>query len=396
VRILFLSPWFPYPPVNGSKIRIYNLVRALAREHEVSLLSFVREGEVVDEQGLRELCCSVQTLPWREFVPRRVRALLGFLSPLPRSVVDTHSPEMESLVRARVQHERPDVIVASQMGTAWYASVVDGIPRILDEVEIGAIHDAWANAPTRFSRWRRALTWAKVRRYAGMVARAFDVCTVVSDKERALLRQAAPDYEAVHVVPNGVDLENLRPGMAEPQPGTLVYNGALTYSANYDAMRYFLEAILPQIRAQSPEVTMRITGSTQGVDIPALRLPESVALTGYLPDVRPAVAGAWACVVPLRAGGGTRLKILEAMALGTPVIATTKGAEGLDVRPGEDILIADDPADFAAQTVRLLRDSDLRRRLSRSGRALVEARYGWDAIGQQFAQIVESVVEARR
>jgi sugar transferase (PEP-CTERM/EpsH1 system associated) len=396
VRILFLSPWFPYPLDNGSKIRIYHLLKALSSRHEVALLSFVRDGERADPRGLDGLCCSVQTAPWREFAPRRARALIGFLSPLPRSVVDTYSPEMQSLVGASVQRGRPDVIVASQAGMARYATAVAGIRRIFDEVELGAIHDAWANAPTRFSRWRRGLTWAKVRRYAGRTARAFDACTVVSERERALLREAAPDYGAVHVVPNGVDLDALRPGLAEPQPNTLVYNGALTYSANYDAMRHFLEAILPLIRLQSPEVTLRITGSTQGVDVAALPVSDGVMLTGYLPDIRPAVAGAWACVVPLRAGGGTRVKILEAMAVGTPVIATTKGAEGLDVRPGEDILVADDPADFAAQTVRLLRDSDLRRRLSRSGRALVEARYGWNAIGQQFAQIVECVVEAQR
>lgn len=395
MRILFLSPWFPYPPANGSKTRIYNLLRALAREHEVDLISFVREGEAVDEQGLRNLCRSIQTVPWREFAPRGAKALLGFLSPLPRSVVDTYSPEMESLVRAAAQRERPDVIVASEMGTARYA-VIDGIPRILDDVETGAIHDSWAEARTRFSRWRRGLTWAKVRRYAGRTARRFDACTVVSERERELLRGAAADYDAVSIIPNGVDLDSLRPGFAQPRLNTLVYNGALTYSANYDAMRYFLRGIFPGVRAQVSDARLRITGSTQGVDVAPLPLDDHVTLTGFVPDIRTEVAAAWACVVPLREGGGTRVKMLEAMALGTPVVSTTKGAEGLDVTAGKDILIADDPADFAAQVARLLGDAGLRARLAGNARLLVEAKYGWNSIGRRFAQIVENAVEARR
>jgi glycosyltransferase involved in cell wall biosynthesis len=391
MKILFLSPWYPYPPNNGSKIRIYHLLRALARAHEVSLLSFVRDGESVDPQGLKTVCSSVRTAPRQAFKPWRAQALLGFLSPLPRSAVDTYSQEMENLVKTSLREQSPDVVIASELGTAPYAHNNPDIPCILEDVELGVIHDAWERSAAPFLRWRRGLTWLKTRRYAGRLARRFDACTVVSERERALLSQAAPGYQDVHVVPNGVDLESLQTGTADPQPNTMIYNGALTYGANYDAMRYFLADILPLIRAGAPEATLRITGSTKDVDVEGLAIDAGVTLTGFLPDIRPVVAGAWACVVPLRVGGGTRLKILEAMALGTPVIATSKGAEGLDVTPEEDILIADEPQAFAAQTVRLLQDPDLRVRLARSGRRLMEARYGWSAIGQGFLRVVENV-----
>jgi len=169
----------------------------------------------------------------------------------------------------------------------------------------------------------------------------------------------------------------------------------LTYSANYDAMRFFLDEIWHRIKSVEPSTRLQITGRTDGVDLSGLALGDGAGLTGYLPDISPAVAGAWACVVPLRIGGGTRLKVLEAMALGTPVIATRKGAEGLDVTAEENILIADDPAEFATQTIRLLRDPALRKRLAGNARRLVETKYTWHAIGEQFNDLVESVVQNR-
>ena len=162
-----------------------------------------------------------------------------------------------------------------------------------------------------------------------------------------------------------------------------------------DAMQFFLSDSWQHIKAAEPAVRLTITGKTDGVNLQMLALDEQVELTGYLPDVYSAVARASVCVVPLRIGGGTRLKILEAMALGTPVVATTKGAEGLAVTHDENILIADQPTDFAAQTVRVLRDPSLRQRLADGGRRLVEAKYRWSVIGDQFNQLVESVVAER-
>jgi glycosyltransferase involved in cell wall biosynthesis len=156
-------------------------------------------------------------------------------------------------------------------------------------------------------------------------------------------------------------------------------------------MRYFLREIYPLIRDQHNEVSLTITGSTKGVDLTTLMLDESVSLSGYVDDIRPLVAGSAVCVVPLRIGGGTRLKLLESMALGTPVVSTSKGAEGLDVVNGEHLLIADTPADFATCTLRLLCDTRLRRRLAINARQLVEEKYDWKQIGQRFVDLVEDV-----
>ena len=210
-----------------------------------------------------------------------------------------------------------------------------------------------------------------------------------------LRRMVRANRMPLEVVPNGVDCDHNRPGLAQPQPIRLVYNGSLTYSANYDAMRWFLAEVYPRIKAQVPGVSLTITGSTRGVDLAGLALDDTVRLTGFVDDVRIPVAEAGVCVVPIRQGGGTRLKILEAMALGTPVVATSKGAEGLDAVDGEHLLLADDPEAFARRTVELLGNPALRHDLAANARRLVEDRYDWAAIGQRFVDLVEATVKEK-
>jgi glycosyltransferase involved in cell wall biosynthesis len=181
-------------------------------------------------------------------------------------------------------------------------------------------------------------------------------------------------------------------GLAEPQADRMVFNGSLTYAANLEAVRWFVAETLPLIRAARPEARLVVTGRTEGVDLAGVADQPGVELSGYLEDVRPAVAGSWLAVAPLLSGGGTRLKILEAMALGTPVAATPKGAEGLAARPGEEILIADKPGALAALCVRLLESPALRQAMAEKGRRLVEGRYGWEGIGERFCTLVEEMV----
>ncbi len=395
MRILFLSGWFPYPPDNGSKIRIYNLLRALARRHEITLLTFSDGQKETHLDGLPDYCQVTGIVRRESFQPRRLRALLGFLSSAPRSLVDTYRPEMARLVQQEFGRREYNVAIASEFSTAPYLANVKTASKVFEDVETTVIREGFTQASNHLARLRRWLTWTKARRYLGRLVPQFAACTVVSERERSNLREAAPEYDRVEIIPNGVDADWLRPSEVQVQPSTLVFNGALTYSANYDAMNYFLTDIWPQIKAMEPTASLKITGPTDGVALQKLALGDGVTLTGYLDDIRPVVAGAWACVVPLQIGAGTRVKILEAMALGTPVITTTKGAEGLDVTPKAEILIADDPAQFAAQTVRLLRDPDLRRRLVENGRRLVEEKYNWRVIGEKFNHLVESVVGGR-
>lgn len=355
----------------------------------MSLVSFIRPGESIDLQASEVFCEQIRTVPYREFSPHNWRARLAYFSPQPRSVVNTYSPEMAQIVRELAG--QADCLIASELVTAAYLHLGISLPSILDDLELAAGREAWKNLHG-WERWLRWLTWQKSCQYIRQLLPHFRMATVVSELEAAVLRKIAPEYSAIQVLPNGVDTEFNRPGSAVAQTEKLVYSGALTYKANYDAMHYFLSEIFPLIRQQQPHTCLEITGSIQGVDLGGLRIDERVRFTGLLDDIRPVIAGAWICVVPLRQGSGTRLKILEALALGTPVVSTTKGAEGLAVTAEENILIADQPEDFARQVVRLSGDAELRRRLSTNGRRLVEQRYSWKMIGQDFCSMVERAV----
>jgi glycosyltransferase involved in cell wall biosynthesis len=394
MKILFLSVWYPYPADNGSKLRVDHLLRALAARHEVTLLSFAFDTAAPHRSvGQRDYCADIRTVACNPFERNRSSSLRRFFSREP--VAMRAIPEMSALAQATLSEQGFDLVIASTTLMAVYAQQApDTVKRVLEEHNslTRMMWDRYRAQGSALQRLRRWASWQKTRRYEARLFRGFDLITMVSEQDRATSLSGLPGFQgAVEVIPNGVDCAHNRPGLAAPQPHALVYNGALTYSANYDAMHYFLDEIYPLIRAQEPEVSLAITGSTSGVDLAGLPLGAGAETVGFVEDVRPLVAGAWAVVAPIRQGGGTRLKILEAMALGTPVVATSKAAEGLSVTSGRDILIADGPDAFAACVVQLLRDAALREYLAGNARQLVELEYDWQAIGQRFVDLIEEV-----
>jgi glycosyltransferase involved in cell wall biosynthesis len=385
MRILFLSTWFPSPPDNGSRQRVFNVLRSLAAHHEVTLVSSAYAPEA--DRGapvLTTLCRRIEVFPIRPFAPSSWRARVGYLQLAPRSIIDTYSEEMAQRVRTVVATERYDLVVASQLLAASYVPSWGAPPALYEEVELGLSYEQFARAPSLLQRGRRSLTWLKHRLYLARLLRSFRACTVVSERERQLLDRAAPQHPPVTIIPNAVNLPDYADVHETPRPNQLIFAGSLGYSANYDAMCWFMREVYPLIRARVPDVQLTITGGAANRSVPAA---PNVLHTGYVDDVRPLVAGAWISVVPIRMGGGTRVKILEAMALGTPVVATSKGAEGLDVTHDTHLLIADAPCLFAEHVLRLLRDADLRNRLAQNARELVAQRYSWGAIGPRFAQL---------
>jgi glycosyltransferase involved in cell wall biosynthesis len=392
--ILFLSRWFPYPPANGSKLRVFNLLRILATEYEVTLVSFAEPHESVDVDApaLRGVCRETHFVRRTPFDANRLRARLAFFSPRPRSVVDTWSEEFAGQVRGVLAARYYDAVIVSQIDTAAYASCFDGYPALFEEIELGLMYAGHAGTAEASRRLRHSLTRSKHRRYLAGLLRHFAACTVASNEERRLVEQVAPGGPAIEIIPNGVHLPDYAGVNVQPEPGHLIFTGAFTYHANYDAASWFLSDIYPRIKAARPDTRFTITGDH--ADLPLPPAP-GVTLTGFVQDVRQLIAGAWASVAPMRQGGGTRLKILEAMALGTPVIATSKGAEGLDMIPGRHLLVADDPSTFADATVRLLGDASLRQSLADEAARLVAARYDWQVIAPRFLRLVDGVIRSR-
>lgn len=402
MRILFLSSWFPYPADNGSKIRIFNLIKQLSNHHEVDLLSFT--SEPVDNLRLAEMrtyCHMVKVLDKPVFNPGRRRAIMAFFSRKPRSVVDTYSPNMQRLVWRAGQEQKFDLVIASQLGTAIYTHSIPGVSKLIEEVELSTLYEQYITQHQPIKKLRHGLMWWKWVNYTNELVRESNGCTVVSEKERQKLLHIShgtknwKDSRPIKVIPNGVDMKFYNSDYGQPEPYTLSYVGALTYNANFDAAQYFLKKIYPLIKANCPEVRFSITGKLDRVPLHRLPAAQGVSFTGYLDDIRPVLARSWVSVVPLRIGGGTRLKILESLALGTPVVSTRKGAEGLDLVDGRDILIADDPGSFAECVIRLLKNPELREKLGQNGRKAVAAHYDWNRIGSAFRDFVDVVAKRR-
>jgi glycosyltransferase involved in cell wall biosynthesis len=386
MKLLVVSSWFPYPPDNGSKLRAFNLLSRLSKRHEITLLTFAEPGEGQERTPLDNLCASIQMVAGNPFKPAAALRARDLFSMMPRSYAQTYSPTMQALVDGAIHGH--DAAVAFELGSALYLARHSIVPRVFDEPEAGVIHDQYRRQPQGQLRWRRGLTWWKFGRFLRRLVDSFERTTAVSDVEVKLLEQIGCCQSSLRIVPNGVDRHVMQHRNA-PRPGRLIYPGSITFSANLEAVRFFTGDILPRIRRARPDTSLVVTGSTGDIDVRPLIAGGGVTFTGRVPDIARLVAHSAACVVPLKTGGGTRLKILEAMAVGTPVIATTKGAEGLAVTHGEDILIADSPETFAAEVVRLMGDCVLRARLAANGRRLVERLYTWDRIGDEFENVLE-------
>lgn len=400
MKLLWIGRWFPWPANNGARLRSWHLLRLLGQRHTLHLISFA-EQPVSEEElaAVRSICASVTVVPWRSYKRSSWRARLGFFSRRPRSVVDTWSPAMAAAVADAAATFAPDAVVASEIDCAPYALAVPRAVRLLDELQLGVVADAPQRARGLLARRRARLTLWKSSRYVRELLAQMDGYTVASEADRRLVAALTGTRTAVAVVPNGVDLPDAGFHAPAPRPHTLIYSGALTFEANRDAVAWFLHEIFPLVLQRVPTTRLFVTGSTTGVDLTTLGDMSNVSFTGYLADaaeLRRAVASSWLSVVPLRQGAGTRLKILEALALGTPVVSTSKGAEGLELTGGRDLLIADTPAAFAEAVVRVLGDATLRATLGAQGKETVSARYPWEqAAGVLEAFLLQLLREER-
>jgi glycosyltransferase involved in cell wall biosynthesis len=312
---------------------------------------------------------------------------------MPRSFAQTYSHEMAALVDA--ENGQHDAALALGLGAGIHLRHGSGMPRILDEVEVATILEDYRKRPPGLTRLRRGLTWWKYARFVRDLTKEFERTTAVSEHELQHLLAIGCERRHLAVIANGVDAATLQYTRTTVRD-RLIYPGSVTYGANLDAVRYLVDEILPLIRAVRPAVHLMVTGDVGDVDTTALIAAGGITFTGQVPDVRQLIAESAVCVVPLRIGGGTRLKILEAAAIGTPVVSTPKGAEGLVFANGRDLLTADTADAFARETLRLLNDRDFAQRMAANARQIVEESYLWDRIGAQLNDVIVDAVSTRQ
>lgn len=389
MRILLLAPYPPSPPRGGGALRMIHLLRGLAARHAVTLLAFAPdEAAVAGMAPLRELCrvATVQGPPPRSTARR---ALTTLASPLPDMALRNASPAYAEALSRLLAAEPFDVVQAESIEMAGYALQAAGLGALLVLDQFNAeylLQRRAAQADLRRLRPAGGLyslvQWSKLARYERRLLRRLDRVLVVSAEDRAALRRLEPRADPV-VVPNGVDTEAVRPGAVRGDYGSasLVFAGTLDYRPNIDALRWFVAEALPLVRRRRPDARLLIVGRAAGPAVQALHDGEAVELVGEVPDVRPYIDGSAVYVVPMRIGGGSRLKLLEALAMEAPVVSTPMGAEGVEgLRHGEQLLLADRPDAFAEAVLRLIGDPALGEQLGRAGRAHVVAHYDWQTI----------------
>jgi glycosyltransferase involved in cell wall biosynthesis len=304
---------------------------------------------------------------------------------------------MTRTVESRLANDKPDVVVISQVQNfPLLEDVAFKEPVILDQFEVGTIWNR-ADSARGYQKLTRALTRSIWSHYLSEHLSAIDGITVPSESERdiliGLLSESDHSNQRVVLIPNGIDEEYFTYPSVKNVAPTLIYQGSLKFAANLDAMEFFLSEIMPLIQESVPNIILRITGRYDGVDLSRIKCHSSVELTGYLDDVSGAVSAANVCIIPLRYGSGTRIKALESMALGTPVVSTTKGIEGIDVVDGVHVSIADEPELFAKQVICLLADADHGEELAMNARRLVLEKYNWTQLGKKFSDFCVSVYQ---
>ena len=397
-KLLFLCQTLPYPPDSGTAIRSYNVLRLLARDYDVTALCFYRRATTPDLAGslaaLRAIASSVEAFPIEQ-EHSRARLLWDHArSVLTGRAYTAFAYENAGFTRALRLHLDRDRFVLAHMDSldlGGYAPLLAGIPIVAvhQNVESALLRRRAANESNAvrraYLRMQARLMESEERRWSPGVA----LNLAVSDADVKELRALVPNAR-FEMVPNGVDVETFRPGSGTARKG-IVFVGGMSWFPNADALTYFEGEILPLVRARDAQVKVTWVGRAKP-EVIASYAQRGIELTGHVDDIRPYVSSAACYVVPLRIGGGTRLKILDAWAMGKAVVSTSVGCEGLEAVDGQNILIRDDPAAFAAAVTTVLRDAGLRQALERNARATAEERYSWNVIGETMRRLYNEVL----
>ncbi len=382
MRVLLLSQVLPYPPNSGPKVKTYYVLKYLSQKHDVTLVSFVRDTDTPEYiRHLETLCERVITVPIQRS-PLRDLGFLGksLLSGQPWMMLRDQRPEMRQVLADLAAESHFDVVHADQTNMGQYALPFTDSYKVLD------LHNAlWmlykrqaeTSSLTNPMRYLLARDWPLLKRYEGQLCRQFDAVTAVTDEDRELLIEAGAQPD-ITVIPIAIDTDEQAQIQRQPSSPHIVHIGTMYWPPNIAGITWFLESIYPLIKLQVPDVRCTLIGARPPESIiQYANTDRTLTVTGYVEDPLPFLADASMMVVPLLAGGGMRVKILNALSQGIPMVSTTVGCEGIRVTPDQDILVADEPEAFAGACVRLLTDYTLNEQITTAGRLTAEEYYDY-------------------
>jgi glycosyltransferase involved in cell wall biosynthesis len=399
MRILWINCELLFPLDKGGKIRTCEMLKHLKRNHDVTYLTFTDPTQTPDAIELSsEYCHRLIRTPRtvsRKFSLRfYFELLINLLSPLPFVLKRYRSKHMQEAIKSELSAGEYDVVVADFLVTSVNFKKRPDVTWILFQHNVETL--IWQRhfevEKNKLKKLYFYIQWKKMFAYERAACNKFDAVIAVSQLERDIMRDAFGSTR-VYDVATGVNTNYFQPSGCETvQPRNLVFTGSMDYLPNDDGIHYFIEHILPAVKRALPDITLTVVGRNPHPGLVALSKSDpSITVTGRVDDVRPYIERASAYIVPLRIGGGTRLKIYEAMAMGQCIVSTTIGAEGLPVRHGKEILLADSPEDFADSIIKVLTDEQLALDLKMAAAALVRAHFGWDRIADYFAEICQRV-----
>ena len=407
LQVLWLSHFVPYPPKGGCFQRSYNLISRLGRNHDVHLVALRHKAATHPEAQLAKAkeellahCRTVEIVDISAATAGRGlagRAVKSIATATPFNVTVYESAAMRERIRALCSLVPFDVFHYDTIGLAQYLPDTGSGPAVLTH------HGAESHMIHRRIRLERnlakkaffAFEWLALERYERAMCRRFDANITMSDDDARLLRVIAPEASFTTVA-NGVDISYFTPA-PDTNGRSIVFAGRLDQYSNRDGILHFMTEAWPALVREFPDATIHILGHNPPDELRqiAARSPR-VTVTGFVDDIRPYFHRATAAICPVRDGGGTRIKVLDALAQGRPLVSTSIGCEGIDVVPDRDVLVADSASDFVRQLGRLFTDAALRRQLAANGRKVTEERYSWDALAAQLVEVYERVLPERR
>lgn len=396
MNILFLSTENPYPPDGGHHLRTFNILKILASRHKIYFVGFAQDkSEFKYIPEIKKFCETVDIYKVRETGYNKAFFLLAcknLFSKQPLIAQRYFIPEVRKRIKQILVDGSIDLVHMDMLALGLYKGILKGTPVILTNHNVESL---------RIYRWMQIeknllikcflyYQYLKLRAFEQRICPEFDRCIVVSEYDRNYLKDLCGVDNFV-VIPNGVDVRYFKPESGEVKRDHLVWVGGMTGPYNSDAVDFFLEKIWSLVKYKVPEATIDFAGGgpTQTLRKKALE-DKTVHVLGFVPDIRPIVQGASVFVAPIRIGSGTKIKILNAMAQAKPVVATTTAAEGIDVTPEENILITDDPEEFAKKILYLLKNEEMRRKMGEKARELIVRKYSWDVISEDIYRTYEN------
>jgi glycosyltransferase involved in cell wall biosynthesis len=395
MNILFLSTENPYPLDGGHHLRTFNILKILANRHKIYFVGFAQdESEFRYIPKIRKFCETVDIYKVSKTGYNKKFFLLAcknLFSRYPLVAERYFVKEARKRIEEIFAHHSIDLVHMDMLALGLYRGHLKGTPVILTNHNVESLRlYRWAEIEKNlFAKSFLFYQCLKLRAFERRICPDFDRCLVVSECDKNHLKNLCGRDNFV-VVPNGVDIQYFEPKSVEMKRNHLVWVGGMTGPYNSDAVDFFIEKIWPVIKYGAPEATIDFVGGgpTQKLRNKALE-EDNIKVLGFVSDIRPIVQRASVFVAPIRIGSGTKIKLLNAMAQAKPVVATTIAAEGIDVTPGEDILIADDPEEFGKKVLYLLRNEEIARKMGARARELIERKYGWDLIAENIHGIYE-------